>query len=45
MLITASGVPITEFKLPDEQRYEETTKKSVLAYTELKSPAKILQID
>lgn len=35
MLITVAGVPIKEFKLPDEQRYEETTKKSVLTYTKI----------
>lgn len=30
-----AGVPITEFKLPDKRRYEETTKKSVLTYTKI----------
>ena len=35
MLITVAGISITEFKLPDKQRYEETTKKSVVIYTKI----------
>ena len=35
MLITVAGISITEFKLPDKQRYEETTKKSVVTCTKI----------